>query len=149
MAVHFVLERFSIALHKYVRESLEPAEAVACRVSVHLSELSSVTTNDTPLRRPPVCLFGSLIEPESSGSIKRSNTARPNRDIAGKCLELAPTIKALVVDALGGTAKIGRSGAMPTLAWACAVSAGVPQEAQIFRLLACPRERGHGTGRVP
>jgi hypothetical protein len=103
----------------------------------------------TPLRTPPACLFGSPREPESSGSIQRSNTARPNRDSAGKCPEPAPTIKTIIVDALGGTARIGRSGAMPRLTRACEVSAGVPQEAQILRLLACPGEPGHGTGRVP
>jgi hypothetical protein len=88
------LERFSIALDKYEREPLAPAEAVACGVGAQLSELSGVTTNGTPLRRPPGCLFGSPREPESSGSIRRSNTARPNRDSAAKCPELAPILKA-------------------------------------------------------
>ena len=49
-----------------MRDPLEAAEAVACGVGVQLSELSGVTTNGTPLRRPRLPFW----QPEGAGIVR-------------------------------------------------------------------------------
>src|ERR1700722_1557604 len=64
--------------HRCVFEALQPELATARRGFVQLSELSCVTTFDTPLQRPTA--FWQLDGASRVFPIKRSNPTCPNRD---------------------------------------------------------------------
>src|SRR3984957_13936964 len=64
--------------HRCVFEALQPELATARRGFVQLSELSCVTTFDTPLQRPTA--FWQLDGASRVLPIKRSNPTCPNRD---------------------------------------------------------------------